>query len=655
MNVNTVDSAALAQGIERSVEILRRSQEADGAWPGDYGGPLFLLPLFVATCRISGEPLEPDEVSEMLRYIRGTQNEDGGFGLHVEGDSCVYGTVANYVALRLLGQPASELRVERARNWLHLHGGATYSASWGKFFLALLGLYPYEALNPLPPELWLLPESLPVHPSKLWCHCRMVYLPMSFLYGRRAHGPVDSLILELREELYPEGWQNVDWKKAKKRVAAADSLTPQTALMRAVNRVLSRAERLSYTKLRKQALEFVLHQIEREDQNTDYICIGPINKLLNMLVWHFEEPDGPDLKRHRQRLRDYLYQAPDGLKMQGYNSSKLWDTTFAMQALLAAEQVESARDVLERAHSFVEKNQVRDNVRDHESAYRHPSKGGWPFSDLPHGWPISDCTAEGMKSSLLAAPYVENPISIDRIQDAADLLLSLQNADGGWATYEKMRGPAWLEKLNPSDCFRDIMVDYSYVECTSACLQALVQFQKSCPQKASPELAQRIARGRDYLLSQQRSDGGFEGSWGVCFSYGTWFGILGLRAAGLPTAHPSIRSACQFLQSKQRTDGGWGESVENCVTRIYDDSVESQVVMTSWAVLGLIAGGQDQSVSVRRGVEFLLARQKQDGTFEPENIAGVFNKTCSIHYDNYLKVFPLWALGEFRRRHPSTD
>lgn len=650
MNSSTADSALLRKNIALSVEQLRATQEEAGSWHGDYGGPLFLLPLFIATCRIADEKLSAHEVSEMDRYIRGQQNADGGFGLHVEGHSCVYGTVVNYVALRLLGGKADEPAIARARRWLHAEGGASYSASWGKFFLALLGLYPYEALNPVPPELWLLPESLPVHPSKLWCHCRMVYLPMSYLYGRRLHGDVDSLILELREEIYPEGWSRVNWKKARRRVSPADSLSPQTPLARSVNRVLLRAERHAPVKLRKQALEFVLHQIEREDQNTDYICIGPINKLLNMLVWHFEEPHGPDLHRHRVRLRDYLYQADDGLKMQGYNSSRLWDTTFAIQALLKAEGVARIDDVLNSAHEFVDKNQVRGDVRDYESAYRHQSKGGWPFSDLPHGWPISDCTAEGLKSSLLAANSVETPLSKERLKDAAELILSLQNTDGGWATYEKMRGPAWLEQLNPSDCFRDIMVDYSYVECSSACLQALVQFQGAYPEDATAELAQSVANGRDYLLGQQRADGGFEGSWGVCFTYGTWFGVVGLRAAGLPASHPAIRSAAQFLHSKQRSDGGWGESVENCVTRMYDDQTESQAVMTAWALLALMAAGELRSVSVRRGVEFLLARQSADGSYPSEKIAGVFNKTCAIEYDNYRKIFPLWALAEYHRQ-----
>ena len=29
--------------------------------------------------------------------------------------------------------------------------------------------------------------------------------------------------------------------------------------------------------------------------------------------------------------------------------------------------------------------------------YRHISKGAWPFSTADQGWPISDCTAEGLK------------------------------------------------------------------------------------------------------------------------------------------------------------------------------------------------------------------------------------------------------------------
>ena len=32
--------------------------------------------------------------------------------------------------------------------------------------------------------------------------------------------------------------------------------------------------------------------------------------------------------------------------------------------------------------------------------YRHISSGAWPFSTRDHGWPISDCTSEGVKAAL---------------------------------------------------------------------------------------------------------------------------------------------------------------------------------------------------------------------------------------------------------------
>ncbi len=645
---------AVRKAQDQAVALLCQAQDEDGSFPGNYGGPLFLLPLYVASCRIIGHELKHDVSQKMQAYILSQQNEDGGWGLHVEGESTVYGSVANYVALRLLGREAKEPALRQARGFLHRMGGAVGSASWGKFFLALLDLYPYEHLNPLPPELWLLPESLPMHPSRLWCHCRMVYLPMSYLYGRRAkatyQGPEqEALLRDLRAEIYAEPYQDVDFKKARTEVAPCDNLTPQTTLSLGVHQLLRNWEAVVSRKTRADAMQKVLHQIDREDKNTNYICIGPINKLLNTLVWFFEDPEGPELELHRQRLGDYLYETPEGILMQGYNSSRLWDTAFAVQALFSAGAPEEARATLEAAHRYLDENQVIEDVCDRQSAYRHASKGGWPFSDRPHGWPISDCTAEGLKASILLEEMVPAPLSDARLKDAMELILSLQNEDGGWATYELTRGPKWLEKLNPSDCFREIMIDYSYVECTSACMQALRAYQERTgfPHQAIEEA---MVRGQKFLLQNQRNDGSFEGSWGVCFTYGTWFGVNGLLASGLSAEHPALVRARGFLESVQRADGGFGESIKNCETRSYDPDTESQVVMTSWALLTLLACGAVQSPAVRSAVRFLLAHKREDGSFPPENIAGVFNKTCAIHYDNYLKIFPLAALSEYLRQ-----
>jgi squalene/oxidosqualene cyclase-like protein len=238
-----------------------------------------------------------------------------------------------------------------------------------------------------------------------------------------------------------------------------------------------------------------------------------------------------------------------------------------------------------------------------------------------------------------------------RLDAAVELMLSLQNADGGWATYELTRGPAWLERLNASDCFRDIMIDYSYVECTSACLQALSAYRERF-HASDARITQAIARGRAFLEAAQRVDGSWEGSWGVCFSYGTWFGVLGLKAAGHHAGSRALRRACDFLRAHQRADGSWGEEVEGCARRHYVPSAEGKVVTTAWATLALCAAGEGGGPEVAGAVAFLSARQRADGSYADEGLAGVFNKTCGIQYDNYTKIFPLWALAEAARWRP---
>lgn len=73
--------------------------------------------------------------------------------------------------------------------------------------------------------------------------------------------------------------------------------------------------------------------------------------------------------------------------------------------------------------------------------YRHISEGGWPFSTSAHGWPISDCTSEGLKATLclLKSKTIQDgikdqsllDISEERLHKAVNVLLTYQNEDGG--------------------------------------------------------------------------------------------------------------------------------------------------------------------------------------------------------------------------------
>ena len=121
------------------------------------------------------------------------------------------------------------------------------------------------------------------------------------------------------------------------------------------------------------------------------------------------------------------------------------------------------------------------------------------------------------------------------------------------------------------------MIDYSYVECSSACITALKALQREFPDHRKEEVIQSIAKGREFLKSIQRPDGSWYGSWGNCFTYGTWFGIEGLIAAGEPLDSKNMRRAVQFVLSKQNANGGWGENYLACVNKHYPEDGTGKV------------------------------------------------------------------------------
>jgi cycloartenol synthase len=672
---DAADEASVAASLEAGATFYSTLQRADGHWPGDYGGPLFLMPGLLIVLHVTGslgKVFDGPAKTEALRYLRNHQNADGGFGLHIEGHSTMFGTVLSYVSLRILGVGPEDEACASARSWILARGGATRVTSWGKFWLAVLGAYGWGGVNPMPPEMWLAPTSKLLgvgwlHPSNFWCHCRMVYLPMSVVYGRRFAGPESELVRGLRKELFPADapYESVDWDATRNLCAKEDLYYPHPKVQDALWWCMARAEKvLVGSRFRRAAIKEAMRHVKYEDEATRYICIGPVNKVINMLCRWIEDPDGDGFKTHLARVADYLWLAEDGLKMQGYNGSQLWDTAFAVQALEAGggAVTQDARVVasLKAAARYIDANQVREDPPGPlASWYRHISAGAWPFSSRDHGWPISDCTAEGVKAALaldrLGAGLGGGSISPNRLHAAVNVMLSYQNSGGGWATYERTRSTKWLELINPSETFGDIVIDYPYVECSSACMTALAAFAKVHPEHRKAEIARSLAAGRRFVLGSQRPDGSWYGSWGVCFTYGAWFGCEALAATGSTLEScAALRKATAFLLERQCADGGWGESYLSCQDKVYTQlpGGESQAFNTAWAMLALLAAGQASvdPAPLARGAASLLRAQLPSGDWPQERIAGVFNRNSMITYANYRNIFPLWALGEYRRK-----
>jgi len=244
----------------------------------------------------------------------------------------------------------------------------------------------------------------------------------------------------------------------------------------------------------------------------------------------------------------------------------------------------------------------------------------------------------------------------DNLTSLLNIILHL-----GWATYENNRGFAWYEQLNPSEVFGDIMIDYSYVECSMASLTGLVEFQSLYPSFRSEEIVNSIELGKSFFKSIQRPDGSWYGSWACCFCYGCWFGIEGLVKAGEPTSSEAILRCCQFLLKRQRKNGGWGEDFTSCYDKDYAQNgmdsyghEGSGVVNTAWALLALSQAKCSDIHAIKRGVEYLMKRQTSSGDWPQEGISGVFNRSCGITYTAYRNIFPIWALGRCNETYGSS-
>ncbi len=641
--------------VARALDQLAALQEANGMWEGEMVWNTMLVSQYVLVRRMTAQwPLPAKLRASILRHYRVTQLADGSWPMHGEGHGYVFMTSLAYVALRVLGLSADDEGVARARRWLHdrpAGGGVVAVPTWGKFWLSMVGLYGWEGVNPIPPELFLLPSSAPIHPDNYYCHTRYIYLGIAYLYGKRFSFDLGPLTDDLRQELYGADWKTIKFAAHRNDIAATDLFVAPSIPLKAGYEALRVYEKMPWKPLRARALAHCYERIRYEQEASRGQGLSPVNGLLNCLALYSENSADPLFAISIAAMDSWKWEdEAEGARFAGAHSTS-WDSAFALRAIAAAPSVTAAaRTAAVAGYVWLRDAQMQDELPGHVAQNRQSIVGGWCFSDGVHRWPVSDCTAEALSALFDIEDRKLLPDDVERIDARAvdraiEFILARQNDDGGFGSYERRRGSVILEWVNPSEMYGNCMTERSYTECTASCVGALARYKSRFGKSAALPVDDAIARGVALLRSRQLDDGSYAGFWGVNFTYGIFHVVEALRAAGVPVDDPAIARAARWLIRHQKADGGWGEHFSSCLSEKYVEHPESQAAMTAWGLLALLESVPVSTPAVRRAITCLGAMQEADGGWPAQAQSGVFFSTAMLDYRMYRDYFPAWALA----------
>ncbi|MGQ0810118.1 MAG: squalene--hopene cyclase [Nitrospiraceae bacterium] len=633
---------SLDEAMRRSQAWFLARQDAEGFWVAELEADTTLTSEYLMLRRFL-DRVDSQRERKAVRYLKTMQLADGGWPIYYGGPSEISASVKAYFALKLSGVQAAEPFMVKAKECILAKGGVVSANVFTKIALALFDQYDWPGIPSMPPEIMFLPKRFyfSVYAMSYWS--RTVLIPLLIVF---AHRPVCRVPdAQGIAELYAEPRLQIRYRKVPPFKKDRRWLTARNVFI-SLDRMLKLYDRAPLGWLREKALDRAAHwMLEHLKGNGGLGAIYPAmaNSVvaLRCLGYHLDDPvlakalcEIEDLEVYDMVIEDE--ERAETLHLQPC-FSPVWDTTLLMNALIEAGMPQD-HPALVKAGNWVISKQCKA-LGDWKLSAPHAEPGGWYFQFENELYPDVDDTAVVIMA-LCKLRMAEETRLRDSILRGCRWVTAMQGSDGGWGAYDKDNNHIVFNYIPFAD--HRALLDPSTADLTGRCLE---MFAALGYDKAHPAVTPAL----NFLKREQEADGSWYGRWGVNYIYGTWSVLAGLRAIGEDLAAPYVRRAVTWVESKQNPDGGWGESCLSYADSAGSGKGESTPSQTAWALMALMSAGRSDSLSVARGINYLLRHQLKDGSWEEVRHTGTgFPRVFYLRYHWYCQYFPLWALAMYR-------
>jgi squalene-hopene/tetraprenyl-beta-curcumene cyclase len=641
----------LDQAIALSQDYLLSLQNAAGYWWAALESNVTITAEVVLLHKIWGTD-STIPLPKIEAYLRSQQRDHGGWELFYGDGGELSVSVEAYMALRLLGVPADDAALLRAKALILARGGICKTRIFTKFHLALIGCYDWRGIPSIPPCLMLLPNQFFFNIYEMSSWARGSTVPLLIVFDRQPIYLVSPAIA--LDELYAEGINQANYDLPRNN-NWADIFIP-------IDHLFKLLESLKLVPFRQAGINAAEKWVlERQEATGDWSGIIPamLNSLLALRCLEYSASD-PIVARGLQAVDRFAIETEETYWVQPC-VSPVWDTALVMRSLVDAGLAPD-HPALVKGGEWLLQKQILD-YGDWLIKNRQGKPGAWAFEFENRFYPDVDDTAV-VVMALHGVQLPNEDLKRAAIDRAVAWIASMQCAPGGWAAFDLNNNQNWLNALPYGDL--KAMIDPNTADVTARVLEMIGRLKpelatsdnRGCSGITPPLL---LDRALAYLIHEQEPEGCWFGRWGVNYIYGT-SGVLTALALLAPQQHRAqIEQGVVWLMGCQNADGGWGETC-----RSYDDPLlkgkgMSTASQTAWALLGLMAAGEaigtftictasSEMASIQLGIGYLLNTQQPDGQWDESEFTGTgFPCHFYLNYNLYRQHFPLTALGRYRQ------